>query len=121
MQKGPGPAGDIRGVDRGDGAPALAIRRTSQGQTARSGDAREFVLQRKTGDMSDFDLDERFGLVFVASNSLTHRQAAGDIVNCYRAARRHLAPGGRFAFDVFNPSVQVLAGGVGRGCSSAAT
>ena len=70
--------------------------------------------------MSDFDLDERFGLVFVASNSLTHLHAAGDIVNCFRAVRRHLAPGGRFAFDVFNPSVQVLAGGVGRGCSSAA-
>ena len=65
------------------------------------------------GDMTDFDLDERFGLVFVASNSLTHLHAAGDIVNCFRAVRRHLTPGGRFAFDVFNPSVQVLAGADG--------
>jgi hypothetical protein len=51
--------------------------------------------------------------VFVASNSLTHLHATGDIVNCFRAVRRHLASGGRFAFDVFNPSVQVLAGADG--------
>jgi SAM-dependent methyltransferase len=61
------------------------------------------------GDMTDFDLDARFGFVFVASNSLTHLHAAGDIVRCFRAVRRHLAAGGRFAFDVFNPSVQYLA------------
>ena len=65
------------------------------------------------GDMTDFDLHERFGLVFVASNSLTHLHAAGDVVSCFRAVRRHLTPGGRFAFDVFNPSVQVLAGADG--------
>ena len=65
------------------------------------------------GDMTDFDFDERFGLVFVASNSLTHLHAAGDIANCFHAVRRHLTPGGRFAFDVFNPSVQVLAGADG--------
>ena len=65
------------------------------------------------GDMTEFDLHERFGLVFVASNSLTHLHAAGDIANCFQAVRRHLTPGGRFAFDVFNPSVQVLAGADG--------
>jgi SAM-dependent methyltransferase len=61
------------------------------------------------GDMTDFDLDDTFALVFVASNSLTHLHTPGDIVSCFRAARRHLAPGGRFAFDVFNPSVAILA------------
>ena len=65
------------------------------------------------GDMTDFDLDEQFGLVFVASNSLTHLHAAGDVVNCFHSVRRHLNPGGRFAFDVFNPSVRVLAGADG--------
>jgi SAM-dependent methyltransferase len=65
------------------------------------------------GDMTAFDLDDRFGLVFVASNSLTHVHAADDITNCFRAVRRHLTAGGRFAFDVFNPSVQILAGADG--------
>jgi SAM-dependent methyltransferase len=72
-----------------------------------------FTASLHLGDMADFDLHERFGLVFVASNSLTHLHATGDIVDCFRAVRRHLVPGGRFAFDVFNPSMQVLAGANG--------
>jgi SAM-dependent methyltransferase len=59
--------------------------------------------------MADFDLDRRFGLVFVTGNSLTHLHRADEIVSCFRASCRHLAPGGRFVFDVFNPSVQYLA------------
>jgi hypothetical protein len=30
-------------------------------------------------------------------------------VSCFRSVRRHLAPGARFIFDVFNPSVRLLA------------
>ena len=77
-------------------------------------EARGVTAGLHVGDMTDFDLDERFGLVFVASNSLTHLHAADDVVSCFRAVRRHLTPGGRFAFDVFNPSVQVLAGADGQ-------
>ena len=76
-------------------------------------EARGVTAGLHVGDMTDFDLDERFGLVFVASNSLTHLHVADDVVSCFRAVRRHLTPGGRFAFDVFNPSVQVLAGADG--------
>lgn len=76
-------------------------------------EARGLTAGLHLGDMTDFDVDERFGLVFVASNSLTHLHVAGDIANCFRGVRRHLTPGGRFAFDVFNPSVQVLAGADG--------
>jgi len=76
-------------------------------------ESRGFTAGLHVADMTNFDLHERFGLVFVASNSLTHLHATGDIVECFRSVRRHLAPGGRFAFDVFNPSVQVLAGADG--------
>jgi SAM-dependent methyltransferase len=61
------------------------------------------------GDMSDFELGERFDLIFVASNSLLHLHAMADLVSCFQAVRRHLAPSGRFVFDVFNPSVRLLA------------
>ena len=30
-------------------------------------------------------------------------------MSCFRSVRRHLAPGARFVFDVFNPSVRLLA------------
>lgn len=61
------------------------------------------------GDMADFDLARRFRFIFIASNSLLHLHATDDILRCFRSVRRHLDGGGRFAFDVFNPSVHVLA------------
>ena len=56
------------------------------------------------GDMRDFDLGRTFDFVFIAANSLLHLHDAKDLVSCLRSVRRHLAPGARFAFDVFNPS-----------------
>ncbi|QSR30103.1 hypothetical protein CFI00_06155 [Nocardioides sp. S5] len=47
--------------------------------------------------------------MFIAANSLLHLHDADDLVSCFRAVRSHLAPGGRLVFDVFNPSVRVLA------------
>jgi SAM-dependent methyltransferase len=61
------------------------------------------------GDMRAFDLGQRFGLVFVARNSLLHLSSAEDIVAAFMAVRRHLVPGGVFAFDVFNPDPSILA------------
>lgn len=61
------------------------------------------------GDMRAFELGRRFSLVFVARNSLLHLAAADDFVATFRAVRRHLAPGGVLAFDVFNPDVRILA------------
>ena len=61
------------------------------------------------GDMRAFDLGREFDFVFIAANSLLHLHAAEDLVSCFRSVRRHLAPGSRFVFDVFNPSVHLLA------------
>lgn len=61
------------------------------------------------GDMRDFDLGRRFDLIFVTGNSLLHLLEADDLVRCFRAVGRHLAPGGRLVMDIFNPSVDLLA------------
>src|SRR5439155_232363 len=61
------------------------------------------------GDMRSFDLGETFDFVFIATNSLLHLHESSDIVSCFQAVRRHLNPGGRFVFDVFNPSMRLLA------------
>ena len=61
------------------------------------------------GDMREFDLGRTFDLVFIAANSLLHLHEAEDLVDCFRSVRRHLAPGARLIFDVFNPSVRMLA------------
>jgi len=77
----------------------------AQSRADERGVAVEWVL----GDMRDFDLGRTFDLVLIAANSLLHLHAADDLVSCFRSVGRHLAPGARLAFDVFNPSPRLLA------------
>ena len=65
----------------------------------------EFVL----GDMRNFDLGRKFALIFIARNSLLHLHSTEDLLATFAAIRQHLAPGGIFAFDIFNPNVHLLA------------
>lgn len=60
------------------------------------------------GDMRDFDLGRQFSLIFIARNSLLHLHSNEDILAAFAMVRRHLAPGGTFAFDIFNPKPQWL-------------
>lgn len=78
-------------------------------EARRKADEHGAVLDWVQGDMRAFDLGRTFDLVIIAGNSLLHLHEAQDLVGCFRAARRHLAPGGRLIFDVFNPSVRILA------------
>lgn len=67
-------------------------------------------LRLVRGPMQDFDLgDERFALIYSAFRAFQHLYAVDDQLACLAAVRRHLAPGGRFAFDVFNPDLTRLA------------
>jgi SAM-dependent methyltransferase len=71
--------------------------------------ARNVSVEHLQGDMRDFDLGRRFALIFIARNSLLHLHSTEDILAALAMVRRHLAPGGMFAFDVFNPNVRLLA------------
>ena len=57
------------------------------------------------GDMRNFDLGQRFSLIFVARNSLLHLSEPDEFAALLVAVHRHLAPGGIFAFDIFNPNL----------------
>lgn len=59
-------------------------------------------------DMRDFALEGQFDTIIVAANSLLHLHDHDDFARAFSAIRRHLAPGGRFVFDVFVPSAQML-------------
>ena len=61
------------------------------------------------GRHADFALGRHFNLIFVARNSLLHLLSTADLLAALTAVRRHLAPDGVFAFDVFNPDVRLLA------------
>jgi SAM-dependent methyltransferase len=83
-------------------APMLA---TAKQRAATANVSIEYVL----GDMRNFDLDHKFALIFIARNSLLHLHSNEDLLAAFAAVRRHTAPGGRFAFDIFNPNVRLLA------------
>ncbi len=61
------------------------------------------------GDMRTFDLGDRFALIFVARNSLLHLHDADQFAALFASVRRHLTDDGIFAFDIFNPSIRLLA------------
>lgn len=50
-----------------------------------------------------------FDTIVIAHNSLQHLHESAQIVACFERVRAHLAPGGVLLFDVFAPSVQLLA------------
>jgi SAM-dependent methyltransferase len=61
------------------------------------------------GDMRDFHLDERFALIMSPFRAFLHNVTEQDQLACLRCVREHLRPGGRFAFNVFHPSLEFMA------------
>jgi SAM-dependent methyltransferase len=61
-------------------------------------------LRLVCSQMQSFDLGgDRFMLIYSAFRAFQHLYTVEDQLACLRQVRRHLAPGGVFAFDVFNP------------------
>ena len=62
------------------------------------------------GRMESFDFGEqRFGLIFCAFRAFQHLDTVEQQLACLARVRAHLAPGGMFAFDVFNPKLENMA------------
>jgi SAM-dependent methyltransferase len=60
--------------------------------------------------MERFDLGgERFALVYSAFRAFQHLETVEQQLACLACVRRHLAPGGAFALDVFAPRLQRVA------------
>jgi len=90
----------IAGLDQSE--PMLGVARQ---RAAAAKVSVEFVQ----GDMRKFDLGRKFGLIFIARNSMLHLHSTDDLLSAFAAIRQHLTPRGIFAFDIFNPNVRLLA------------
>lgn len=89
----------LTGLDRSSEMLARA-----RAKAAAAGAAAEFVA----ADMRAFDLGRPFDLILLPVNSVCHLLTRPDVEACLRCVRAHLAPGGRFVVDVFNPSLALL-------------
>lgn len=90
---------DIEGLDISPAMLALARQKA---------EANGLTLSWSLSDCTDFDLARRFGVIFLPNNSLAHLLTRQDLANCLACVRRHLAVGGRFGLDYFNPSLPLL-------------
>jgi SAM-dependent methyltransferase len=64
-------------------------------------------------DMRTFEIHERFALVIAPFRALLHNLTEEDFLACFRRVHEHLRPGGRFAFNVFHPSLEYMAQNAG--------
>lgn len=56
------------------------------------------------GDMTDFDLGEKFALITTPFRPFQHLVSVEEQLACLRCVRRHLATGGKFILEVFQTS-----------------
>lgn len=94
---------EVVGVDRMPQMLARARERLAKEPAA----LRERVELRK-GDLQRIRLGRRFPLVISPFNVFMHLYTREQIEKALAAVRRHLAPGGRFAFDVLMPDARDL-------------
>jgi ubiquinone/menaquinone biosynthesis C-methylase UbiE len=66
------------------------------------------------GDMRRFDLGEKFKLIFIPAQSLSHLYRREDVEDCLSCIRRHLAEEGRLLIELFNSSIKMLSREAGR-------
>jgi len=62
------------------------------------------------GDARDYELDRQFSAVLFPFNGLAHQHTYYDLDRFFTKVRRHIAPGGVFAFDVLLPLPKYMAG-----------
>ena len=79
---------------------------------ARSADVRARVTTVH-GDMRTFDLAGRFALIICPFRAFLHNVTEADQLACLARVRQHLRPSGRFAFNVFHPSLTFMAQNAG--------
>jgi SAM-dependent methyltransferase len=60
------------------------------------------------GDCRTFSLGRKFPLILMAFNSMQHLHDQASLAALFARVREHLAPAGRFLFEVFNPSLAIL-------------
>jgi SAM-dependent methyltransferase len=65
------------------------------------------------GDCRGLAMGRKFGLIFMAFNSMQHLHDYASLAALFANVRKHLAEDGRFVFDVFNPKLEILARAAG--------
>jgi SAM-dependent methyltransferase len=91
---------EVVAVDR---SPEMIERLTQRVARLPKAVARRIAIVR--GDLRDFTAAGKFGLAIACFNVIEHLYTRSEVDVCFRRVRRHLEPGGAFAFDVQLPDL----------------
>jgi SAM-dependent methyltransferase len=89
----------VAGIDVAEGMLAQAEVKAAE---------EDLDIQWSREDIRDFDLNRRFGLIFIPNNSICHVLTREDFANTIACVRKHLHPQGHFVIDVFVPAPDLL-------------
>ncbi|MEO8071721.1 MAG: class I SAM-dependent methyltransferase [Acidobacteriota bacterium] len=90
---------DLKGLDISNDMLKLAEEKAK---------SRNIELDLVKGNMTDFDLDETFNLIFIPAQSLSHLYEVAEVEKCFACVKKHLNDDGRFLIELFNPSLEIL-------------
>jgi SAM-dependent methyltransferase len=93
-------------MDGLDSSPQMLDR--CRAKLAEEPDAVRHRVTLHQGDARDFDLGRQFDLVIAPFRVVQHLTTIEHQLAFLDSVARHLAPGGRLAFDVFNPNFTAL-------------
>jgi SAM-dependent methyltransferase len=93
----------VTGID----GSAEMLARLGAKLAAEPAEVRDRVTYRRD-DSSNFDLGTNFSLVIAPFRVLQHLSTLDEQLDCVKSVARHLAPGGQFVFDVFNPHFEMM-------------
>ncbi len=77
-------------------------------QAERNSQEQGLEIEWVKADMRDFRLGKDFPLIICPGQSISRLLTIEDIERCLAAVREHLAPGGRFIMELYNPSLEIL-------------
>ena len=92
---------EIVGLDSSPAMLEVARRKAEEAPGARG-------LRLVEADMRDFSLDEVFGLVVIPFRGFLSLLSVEDQMRTLANVRAHLAPGGKLAFNIFVPDLNML-------------
>lgn len=93
---------DVRGIDTSEAMLAIARANVA---------GRQLPVGFSCGDMRRYDSGRGFGLAICALDTLLHLQSTGDVLDTMASVHRVLRAGGLLAFDIVNPTPDLLAMG----------
>ena len=95
-----------RAIEGLDASPAMLDRCRKKLREEPNAVQRRVTLHR--GDARSFDIGRQFALVTAPFRVVQHLTTVDDQLGFLNSAARHLAPGGKLVFDVFNPNFAAL-------------